>query len=185
MFRSIKTKILVIQIGFVLSTAVFLGLVTYFIMFQSLRDNQLQYLKYAATHIEEKMNMLIAHKEQLLEKIANSEMVTNYIKKQQENMLVGYFGRFTPEFTTLSYVNDKGIEEIELVNGEITASILDKSDSVLIERLVQNPNKTLNAYFAFCPEVNGPYVEFGFLNKSFFDEYKLASLQLLMKNSGF
>ena len=87
MFRSIKTKFLVTQIGFVISIVVALGLVTYFIMFQSLRDSQLRYLEYAAMHIEEKMNMLIAGKEQSLEKIANSEMVTNYTKKQSENIL--------------------------------------------------------------------------------------------------
>jgi HAMP domain-containing protein len=171
MFRSIKIKFLVTQIGFVLAIAVVLGLVTYFIMFRSLRNDRLQYLEYVATHIEEKMNMLIAGKEQLLEKIATSEMVTNYTKKQQENMLVGYFGRFMPEFAILSYVNDKGIEEIELVSGETTAKILDKTDSVLIERLKQNPNKTLNAYPAFSPEIAGPCIEFGFLNKSFFDEF--------------
>jgi PAS domain S-box-containing protein len=140
-------------------------------MFQSLRSSQLQYLEYVAVHIEEKMNMLIAGKEQLLEKIATSEMVTNYTKKQSENMLVGYFDGFMSEFAELSFVNDKGIEEIKLVNGKIAARVLDKTDSVLIEQLKQNPDKTLNAYPTFSPETAGPCIEFGFLNKSFFDEF--------------
>ncbi|MDD5327337.1 MAG: PAS domain S-box protein [Phycisphaerae bacterium] len=171
MLRSIRTKFLITQMGFVLTVALVLGLATYFIMFQSLRKSRMQYLEYAAVHIEEKMSILIAGKEQLLEKIAASEMVTNYAKKQQENMLVGHFGRFMPEFAALSYVNDHGIEEIELVHGETTAKILDKADSILIERLKQNPNKTLNTYLAFSPETAGPCIEFGFLNKSFFDEF--------------
>jgi hypothetical protein len=162
---------MVLQIGLVLSITIVLGTVSYFIMFQSVRANQQENLEHIAVNIGEKVNVLIAHKEQILEKTADSEVVANYFKKQQENVLVDYFGRFMPEFAALSYVNSDGIEEVKLVNGKTEASILNKSDSALIEQLKQSPNKTLNSYQPFSSETNGPCIELGFLNMSFFDEF--------------
>ena len=114
MFKSIKTKILVLQIGFILTMAIVLGLVTYFIMFRSLKNSQLQYLESMAMHIDEKVDIAITYKKQILEKIADSEAVTNYSKKQQETVLIGYFNKFMPEFKSLSYINDKDVEEVKL-----------------------------------------------------------------------
>lgn len=172
MFRSIKTKYITTQLVFILFMAVAIGLVTYIVMFRSLRDSQLQYLNYATMHIEEKINISIAGKEQLLEKIATSEMVISYNKKQSENILVYYFNRYMSEFAVLAYVNDKNIKEAELVNGKTPAKILDKADSELIEQLRKNPNKPLNKYLSFSPDINGPCIEFGFLNRNFFDEFE-------------
>lgn len=171
MFKSIKIKFLVTQLGFVLAMTVVLGLATYFIMFRSLRDNQLHYLEYVSVTTGEKLNLLVDGKERLLEKIANSEMMSNYTRKQSENMLVAYFSKFVPEFSSLSYVNEKGIKEVELVNGQTTGEFLDKTESVLVEQLKRNPNKTLNAYVPFSSETGGPCIEFGFFHKSFFDEF--------------
>ena len=58
MFKSIKIKFLITQLGFVLAMTVVLGLATYFIMFRSLRDNQLQYLEYVSVTTGEKINLL-------------------------------------------------------------------------------------------------------------------------------
>jgi len=171
MFRSIKTKILVLQIGLVLSVAVSLGVISYLITFSSLRGSQQQNLKYLAANIGEEISVLIDSKGQLLEKISTSETVANYLKKQQENFLVGYFEKFMPEFDTLSYVNDKGMEELKIIDGRITTKLSNVSNSIIFQRAINNPNKTLNSYTAFCPELNGPCMEFGFFEKNFFDEF--------------
>ncbi|MFA5293694.1 MAG: ATP-binding protein [Phycisphaerae bacterium] len=171
MFRSIKTKILVLQIGLVLSVAVSLGVVSYLITFSSLRASQQQNLRYLAANIGEEISVLIDSKGRLLEKIGTSETVTNYAKKQQENFLVGYFEKFMPEFDTLSYVDDKGMEELKVIDGRISTALSNVRNSIIFQRAVNNPNKTLNSYTAFCPELNGPCIEFGFMEKNFFDEF--------------
>jgi signal transduction histidine kinase len=171
MFRSIKTKILVFQTAFAFAVVLGIGAGAYFIMYRSLKDSQQYNLEYTARHTGREISVSITHKEDLLEKIATSEAVINYSKKQQEDFLIGYFNKYIPEFSSLSYVNSKGTEEVKLVHGKTETNIFDSSLSVLIKKLNENPNKTLNTYLAFCPETNGPCLEIGFLNKSFFDEF--------------
>lgn len=171
MFKSIKTRIIVLQIGLVLSVAGCLGIISYMITFSSLRDSQEQSLRYLAAHTGEEINIFIANKEQSIEKIGNAEAVTNYLKKQQENFLVGYFERFMREFNALSYVNDEGMEEVKVINGRVVTEFSNISNSVIFQRASNTPNKTVSSYSPFSPEINGPCIEFCFLSKNFFDEF--------------
>jgi len=171
MFRSIKTKILILQIGLVISVAVSLGVASYVLTFSSLRDSQKQNLKYLSEYVGEQIKVSIENKEQLLEKIGSSEAVMNYFRKQQGNFLVGYFEQFMPEFDTLSYVNEKGDEELKIINGKLVTKFSNISNSVLFQRAISNSNKTLSSYTSFSPELNGPCIEFGICDKDFFDDF--------------
>jgi sensor domain CHASE-containing protein len=62
MFRSIKTKIMVLQTGLVISVAAALGFNAYLIMFHSLRDSQRQNLEYMAKSIGEGLSLSIDDK---------------------------------------------------------------------------------------------------------------------------
>jgi len=171
MFKSIKTKLLTVQIGFVLVMALVLGVVTDLIMFKSLKSSRLQYLDYVELHVEQEIDKAIDTREQLLEKIASSEVVANYTKKRSENILLGYFGKFMSEFNTLSYVSEQGIEEVKLVEGRASDDVLDEAESELVDWLKRNPNKVANKYLAFSPEMKDQCIEFGILKKNFFDEF--------------
>ena len=65
MFRSIKTKILVIQLGLVFSVVAGLGVVSYLIMYHSLEDSQRQHLEYVAEHVGKELNLIIENKKEL------------------------------------------------------------------------------------------------------------------------
>ena len=171
MFRSIKTKILVLQMGLVLSVTVCLGIISYRVTFSTVRDSQHQNLDYIAERISEGINALITDKEQLLEKIGSSEAVTNYSKKQQDNFLVNQFNKYMPEFDILSYVNSNGMEELKVINGRTATEFSDISRSAVFEKAINNPNKAVSMYSPLCPEMGTPCMEFGFFNKSFFDEF--------------
>lgn len=171
MLRSIKTKILVLQLGLVLAVAVTLGIVTYVIMFRSLMQCQQQHLEYVAENIGKELNSLIVFKGQLLEKIAASEAIENYYKKRQENLLTEYFGRFQKHFPVLSYVNEKGLEEFKLVNGAKSKELLDIKNSEFFEDATWNTNRTITSSHSLCPEVGGPYLHFSYCNQNYFDEF--------------
>ncbi|MGD0784952.1 MAG: ATP-binding protein [Sedimentisphaerales bacterium] len=171
MFRSIKTKIIVLQVGLVLSVAVSLGIISYLITFSSLRDSQQQNLEYLAMNIGVEISAEITNKKDLLEKISNTEAVTNFPVKQQDSELAEYFSKYTREFPVLSYVNEKGMEELKVVYGRTTAELSDINNTAIFTSAIANPNKVFSSYSAFSPEINGPSIEFGFLSKNFFDEF--------------
>jgi signal transduction histidine kinase len=141
------------------------------ITFSSLRDGQQQNLEYLAMNIGVEISAEITNKKELLEKISNTEAVVNYPRKQQEPELVEYFSKYTREFPVLSYVNEKGMEELKIVYGRTTTELSNISNTAIFTSAIANPNKVFSSYSAFSPEINGPSIEFGFLSKNFFDEF--------------
>jgi PAS domain S-box-containing protein len=140
-------------------------------MFRSLRDSQRQNLEYIAKSVGEQLNTLIDNKKLLLEKIGTSEVVTSYSKKHQEPVLFEYFNKFSSEFPVLAYVNENGLEELKLINGKNVAKLNDISETIIFEETTWHTNKTISLYSTSSPEPNGPYMEFGFCNQSYFDEF--------------
>ena len=150
MFRSIKTKILDLQLVLVLAVTIALGIATYVIMFRSLKRYQQQHLGYIAENIGRELNSVIVFKEQLLEKIATSDVVEGYFRKRQENLLTEHFGRFEKHFPVLSYVNEKGLEEFKLVNGKKAKELFNIKDSELFEDSTWNTNRTITSSHPLC-----------------------------------
>jgi mannitol-specific phosphotransferase system IIBC component len=101
MFKTIRTKIMVLQIGLVLSVIISLGIASYVLAFSSLNHSQKENLQYLTEHMREQLRNTIYNKEQTLEKIGHSEVVSSYIKNQQMNLLAGYFQKFITEFNSL------------------------------------------------------------------------------------
>ena len=162
---------MVMQIGLVLSVVIGLGIVSYLIAFSSLKGSQQQNLESLVVYIGTEVSEVINSKGRLLEKIASAEAVTNYSKKQQDAELAKYFEKYSQEFPILTYVNEEGMEELKVVNGRMMTELSSKSDSAVFERARNNPNKAFNSYTTFCPEIDGPCIEFGLYSISFFDEF--------------
>jgi len=171
MFGSIKTKIVVLQIGLVLSVIISLGALSYLITFLAMRDSQRQNLEYLAMQVGHGIDTVIAGKERLIEKIGSSDVIEDYFKKQQENFMTGYFGKFMPEFDMLAYVDSSGMEDLKVINGKAVTTLFNISDSNTFKQSIDNPNKVFNSYSTFCSEVDGPCLEFCYHNRNFFDEF--------------
>lgn len=75
MFGSIKTKIMVMQIGLVLSVTIGLGTVSYIIAYSSIKQNLKQNLEYQAETISEHVALSIYEHQAIFDKIASSETV--------------------------------------------------------------------------------------------------------------
>ena len=171
MFKSIRIKIMVLQTGLVLAVTVALGIASYILTFNSIKQDQKEKLQYYANHTGEQIKIAINNKEQLLEKIGHSEAVTTYFKKQQENFLVGYLEKFTPEFGSISYTKETGQEELKLVYGKQVVNFSNISNSEVFGKAIKNPNKAFSAYNPYVPELDEPCVEIGFCERDFFDDF--------------
>lgn len=160
---------MVLQIGLVLAVSAALGIASYIIAFKSITKDQKDELQYFAQHTSNHILMAIRDKEEMLEKIGNSEAVVHYFKKQQENFLVGYLEKFSSEFQSISYVNQTGQEELKLVYGKQIMNFTNISNYEVFKKAVNSPNKAFSAYRAYAPELDAPCIEMGFCEQDFFD----------------
>ncbi len=171
MFRSIRIKIMVLQIGLVLAVTAALGVASYIFVFASLKKDQKEKLQYFACHTEEQIKIAINIKEQLLEKVGHSEAVTNYFKKQQEIFLVDYLEKFTPEFSSISYAKETGQEELKLIYGKRASNLLNVGNSEIFKKATTTPNKAVSLYNSYSSELDEPCIEIGICEKDFFDDF--------------
>ncbi len=171
MFHSIRAKILVLQVGLMLCVISALGASTYLVMSQSLESSQRQNLEYLVKEVGKNLNATIDTRKDLIEKIATSEDVSRYIAKQQDMLLIGQFSKHASKFPMISYANSNGVEQLKLVDGQISHEMRSLSDTSLFIEAARHPNTATCVYSPSDGEYGGPCLSLGFYGVDFFDEF--------------
>ncbi|MEW6521600.1 MAG: ATP-binding protein [Thermodesulfobacteriota bacterium] len=172
-FRSIKTKILVSQIGLVLLVCGLLGFASYFVMVDSLKKTQQQRLRNIAQEQAQKLGAMIRYKEEKFRTLATNEAIEAYTREYHEPVLIQHFNGFMGEFPMLAYVREDGVEEMKLVNGVERPEILaDLSTSFLFEEATWIPNKVFSVFPPQGTEAGERMVQFAFCRQNFFGEFE-------------
>lgn len=173
MFRSIKTKILVSQIGLVLLVCGLLGFSSYVLMVDSLKKTQEQRLRNIAQDQAQKLSAMIQHKEEKFRSLATSEAIEAYTREYHEPVLIQHFNGFMGEFPMLAYVREDGLEEMKLVNGvERPEKLADLSLTFLFEEATWTPNKVLSVFPTAAGNPAEMMVQFAFCRQNFFGEFE-------------
>jgi signal transduction histidine kinase len=166
MFRSIKTKIMVLQAGLILSVIICLGVISYLTSHSALKESQKQTLEFLADSLSERINDLIFDRGLLLERLADSEAITNYMAKHDDSALVHFFNNYRDEFPQLSYANSYGREELKVLNGIRVSNNFNLSNLNVYRQCVNTPNKVVAQYRDNCPDMGFTCMEFGYLYKN-------------------
>jgi len=173
MFRSIKTKILVSQIGLVLLVCGLLGFSSYVLMVDSLKKTQEQSLRNIALEQAEKLSTMIRYKEERFATLATNEAIEAYSREYHEPVLIQHFNNFMAEFPMLAYVREDGVEEMKLVNGVERPEILtDLSTTFLFEEATWIPNKVLTVFPTKGNGEEAMMVRFAYCRLNFFGEFE-------------
>jgi len=172
MFKSIKTKFLISQIGLVISVSALLGFVAYFIMVDSVKKSQREYLTHISRDQANHLNLFIEKKSGIIERLANNKAVTEYSREFNEIRLIEHFAKFAKEFPIIAYVNEEGSEELKLVHGRLTEELSDISETVIFEEATWEHNKVYALLSAHPSDFSKLYMEFGICNYSYFDEFE-------------
>lgn len=172
MSKSVKTKLLTAQVGLVLFVSAVVGLTAYFLMHHFLRKSQQQNLTFVAESASDQIGHFIIDKERMLENIAMGEAVSIYSEKYQEQLLLKYFSGFVSDFYELAYVNNDGLEELKVIDGQRQENLSDISESVLYEEASWKPNKTVSFLYEGNADVSTACMEFAFYRQNFFDEFE-------------
>ena len=171
MIQSIRTKILVLQIGLMLCVIVALGASTYFVMSQSLESSQQQNLEYLVQEVGKNIHGIIYTRKDLLERIATSEDVSGYVARQQDILLIGQFSKHAAKLPVLSYANINGVEQVKLVNGRVAHESRSISDTSLFIEAARHPNRVACVYSPTDNEYGGPSLALGYYGMSLSGEF--------------
>jgi len=172
-FRSIKTKILVSQIGLVLLVCTLLGFSSYVLMVDSLKKTQEQRLRNIAQDQAQKLSAMIQYKEEKFRTMATSEAIEAYTREYHEPVLIQHFNGFMTEFPTLAYVREDGVEEMKLVNGvERPEKLVDLSTTFLFEEATWLPNEVISVFPTAAGLPEEMVVQFAYCRQNFFAEFE-------------
>ncbi len=173
MFRSIKTKILVSLICMISLLAVILGVSSYVLMTRDLEAAQRANLEFMARRMSVEIHNYFANKSAVIERVAADREVDDYAEKFQEMPLFRYFAKFEAEFPVLIYVNEKGGEEVKVVNGTVSEDLRNVSSDPLYRRVVQNPNSVVIMPAENSPSLGEPVIRMGIQRRYYFgNEFK-------------
>jgi PAS domain S-box-containing protein len=173
MFRSITTKILVSLIGMISLLAVILGVSSYVLMTHDLKDAERANLEFMARRMSVEIHNYFANKSAVIERVAADKEIDDYAEKFQEMPLFRYFAKFEREFPVLIYVNEKGSEEVKVVNGALAGELRDVSSDPLYRRVMKRPNSVVIMQPEYSAELGEPVIRMGLQRRYYFgNEFK-------------
>ncbi|RJX35132.1 MAG: diguanylate cyclase [Desulfurivibrio sp.] len=143
MFRSLKLTLLLSHTGLILLTNLLLANVSYFYLINTLENNQKQHLAFITRHAVQSVNGYLKNKADLLERIADGPEVINYAINFREAALASYLAGYHSSFPNLSFINQQGIEELRVTDGEIAQNVADYHDSPFFSKCLAHPNQVL------------------------------------------
>jgi PAS domain S-box-containing protein len=173
MFRSIKTKILVSLISMISLIAVILGVSSYVLMTHDLEDAERANLEFMARRMSVEIHNYFANKSAVIERVAADREIDDYAEKFQEMPLFRYFAKFEGEFPVLIYVNEKGGEEVKVVNGTLSEDLRNVSSDPLYRRVMETPNTVVIMPAENSPALGEPVIRMGIQRRYYFgNEFK-------------
>ncbi len=144
MFKSLKTTLLLSHLSIIVLSNLVVGFLSYTTMINSLENKQKEHLGYVCEHAVKTIENYIDYQSGLLGRIAKGKEVVEFSEKYRELALIEYFSKYQNGFSSISYINEHGIEEVrvqgnELFEGELT----DYGASPFFREAMQQTNRVL------------------------------------------
>ncbi|MBI5557830.1 MAG: diguanylate cyclase [Deltaproteobacteria bacterium] len=143
MFHSLKITLLLSHTGIILFTNILLASVSYHYIHSSLETSQKEHLTFIADHAARSINNFLAARADLLDRIADGQEIVHYSTNYRETALASYLAGFHHSFPNLSFINERGVEEMRIIDGEISQNFQDFSQSLFFKKTLSHPNKAL------------------------------------------
>ncbi len=177
MFRSLKITLLLSHTGIILLTNLLLANVSYFYLINTLENSQKQYLTFISRHAVQTVNSYLKNKADLLERISAGQEVINYSINFRETALASYLAGFHSSFPSLSFINEQGIEELCITDGEIAQNVADYSRSPFFRKCLAQPNQVLILQNEPAPQTREPVLQLAIARHQYFED-RFAGLLL-------
>ncbi len=123
--------------------ALIIGGASYMFMKTYLENSNREKLVNRADHETSVIQKTFNDMKVLMNRLSEGRQLREYKKTDNREMLAEYFAKFREEFPVLSYVNEQGIEEVKVVNGELSEYLLDMKDSITFQDALWDSNTVM------------------------------------------
>lgn len=184
MFISIRNKILLSQVSLIILTIFCLGFFSYLFMVKYIITNDQKVMEKVTKNIVDYLNHIINNKRNILLRIAKNKEFEDYHVTYRDILLSRYLSKFQVEFPVLSYVNEKGVEQVKVINGDNSEDLKDLSADSSFKEALNNKNQVAISVVVDSLELKKPVLRFYLANYSYFeDQFQgVASASLPIEN---
>lgn len=184
----IKTKLFLLRLGFGIVMALAIGTSSYFIARRGAENKLMESLVYDARQIGHRLEIFFTEEIEAMNNIANNPAFTKFAASGREPLLFSLYKQYAHLFTSLSYVNPEGDEEVRVEAGKISETLKNVSGNQSFLRALENPNTVvISDYIPAGPQA-GPsdqgVVEL-YLNVIDFFDQQLGCIMATLSGSDF
>ncbi|GEM_PF-6012473 len=170
MFISIKKKILISQVSLTILTILCLGYFSYLFMERYIIANDQKAMQKTAKNMADYLNHVLDAKKNMLIRLVKNKEFEDYRVTYKDIVLSQYFSRFQTEFPVISYVNEKGMEEIKTVNGYNSEDLKDLSADSNFKEALNSKNQIVISEVVDSFELKKPVLKFYLADYSYFED---------------
>ena len=174
MFVSVKARFTLLHFIMILGVALVLGISSYELMINALQKHEELSLRYLATSNAELLDMQISNKETQLQQLALNQIVLRYSESFQDKLLQEYFSQYAEEFSSLSFIDQQGFEQLRVENGVSIAELDDISRSRLFEEISWQTNQVFTTLSDLDASTNSAQLITGYYRENFFGDFEGA-----------
>lgn len=170
MFISIKKKILIFQLALSILTIFCLGVFSYSFMERYIINNDQKVMEKVTKNMVDYLNHIIDTKRNMLIRLVKNKEFDEYIVTYRQVLLSRYLSRFLIEFPVISYVNEKGVEEVKVVNGYNSEDLKDLSADSCFKEALKSKNQVVISEVVDSLELKKPVLKFYLASYSYFED---------------
>ncbi|MFH1189609.1 MAG: cache domain-containing protein [Candidatus Omnitrophota bacterium] len=172
MGRTIKTRVLFVNLLIVLLATLTLSYSNYLLVLNSHKQTYKEFLMDLAYLEAGETKNFLDNRIAEVEGMSKSREVEDYHINYRDVALTKYFTKFSEDFSKISYIGKNGQEEVKVVNGAVSENLLDMSRDRYLREAMRNPNKVILAEAGHDAETGMPVMDMVMARHGYFgDEF--------------
>ncbi|MEW6087186.1 MAG: ATP-binding protein [bacterium] len=160
MLKSIRNKILLSELGLLFLIAFIFGTTSYLLTVRYQKKAQKEKLELILEDEKKFIQIAMATKSKMIGDMAESNELKIYSERFIEPIIFKYFVSFIKDFSSLSYINKNGMEEIKIIEQTRSQSLKDISDSIYFLKARRSPNKVIISPVKYNEDLKTHVLEF-------------------------
>ena len=190
--KTLYSKLVRVQLILVLFVVFTSGIISYFMMQDHFEENTQTNLRTNAVSIAKITSNEIDSLSINFEHVASNNVIEKYVQTYNSSALLNFFKIYSNQFPALSYINDKGAEEVKLINGKQSTDLQNIKHTNAFSLGGENANKVIVDGPFFSPALTEKTLSFNYCYIDFFDDFvgfvqgnvPLSHFSKLLENAG-
>ncbi len=168
MTLSIKTKLLMLQSCLLLFLFFSTGFAGQTLIKRMLFNNIREQLLLTSKNMASQVEYFLKERSGELGHIASAKPVEVYSEKYQDQVLLEHLENFKHEFPVLSYLDERGQEQLKTIRGEISDALRDRHGEASIKAAIAAPNRVIISPAYENNDLGVPVVQMTLARKDYF-----------------